>query len=130
MRFAIRRDRVWRQFGLLAGASAGRSWVEISGGELRARYGWLFDRRFPLSSVNGAARRSWPLLLGWRYHPPGIVGLIGSRSNVVEITFDRSWRAWTVFPFSYSRLAVSLEDLDGFLAALEEAAREAGGWKE
>ncbi len=132
MRFAIRRDWYWRPLLLLFGATAGRSWLQVSGGELRARYGWLFDQRYPLGSVSGAGRRSWPLIygVGWRFNFRDSLGLIGSHSNVVEIRFDRPRRAWIVFPVRYRRMAASLEDPDGFIAALEESAREAGGWRE
>ncbi len=143
MRFAIRRDWFWRPLLLLLGASAGRSWLEIGGGELRARYGWFYDRRYPLASIAGAGRRSWPLILGvgWRFTFGGTVGLIGSLRNVVEIRFDRPRRvdetrvlvdrpSGIVFPVRYRRLAVSLENPEEFLAALEETAREAGGWRE
>ena len=81
---------------VLFGGTAGRSYLELTGDALVARFGWLFHRRFPLKDIEGAARRSWPLLygIGWRSNLLGIIGLIGSHAGVVEIRFRRRRWLW------------------------------------
>jgi hypothetical protein len=122
-RFPIRRSPVWRPLILLFGATAGRSYVELAEDRLAARFGWLFDHSFPLGGIEGAARRSWPWLygIGWRSNLFGVLGLIGSHAGVVEIRLRRRRWLWMLLPLPCNRLAVSLEDPEGFLEALGRA---------
>jgi hypothetical protein len=87
---------------------------------LVARFGWLFNYSFPLADIEGAGMRSWPLLygIGWRSNLFGVIGLIGSRGNVVEVRLRRGQWVWMVLPLPCNRLAVSLEDPEAFLEAL------------
>jgi hypothetical protein len=123
MRFPIRRSPVWVPLLVLFGATADRSYLEVAGDRLVARFGWLFHHSFPLGDVEGATRRSWPLLcgIGWRSNLLGIIGLIGSRTGVVEVRFRRRRWLWMVLPLPCDRLAVSLEDPEAFLEALDKA---------
>jgi hypothetical protein len=123
MRFPIRRSPVWVPLLVLFGATADRSYLEVAGDRLVARFGWLFHHRFPLGDVEGATRRSWPLLcgIGWRSNLFGIIGLIGSRAGVVEVRFRRRRWLWMLLPLPCDRLAVSLEDPEAFLEALDKA---------
>ena len=79
MRFPIRRSPWWVPLLLLFGATPGRSYVELADDRLVARFGWLFHHSFPLADIEGAGRRSWPLLygIGWRSNLFGVIGLIG-----------------------------------------------------
>jgi hypothetical protein len=124
MRFSIRRSLWWRPLLVLFGGTAGRSYLELTGDALVARFGWLFHHRFPLGDIEGAAKRSWPLLygIGWRTNLLGVIGLIGSRAGVVEIRFRRRRWLWMLLPLPFDRLAVSLKDPEAFLEALEKAA--------
>lgn len=119
-RFPIRRDPWWAPLLLLLGATPGRSCVELADDRLVARFGWLFHHGFPLADIEGAGRRSWPLLygIGWRTNLFGVIGLIGSRGNVVEVRLRRRRWIWMLLPLSCNRLAVSLEDPEAFLEAL------------
>jgi hypothetical protein len=92
--FPIRRSPWWVLLLLLFGATPGRSYVELADDRLVARFGWLFHHRFPLAGIEGAGRRSWPLLygIGWRTKLFGVIGLIRSRGNVVEVRLKR--RRW------------------------------------
>ena len=119
-RFPIRRDPLWAPLLLLFGATADRSHVELADDRLVARFGWLFHHSFPLIDIEGAGRRSWPLLygIGWRSNLIGLIGLIGSHQNVVEMRFKRRRWMWLLLPVSINRLAVSLEDPEAFLEAL------------
>ena len=123
-RFPIRRDPLWRPLLLLFGATAGRSSVELAEDRLAARFGWLFHHSFPLSEIEGAARRSWPFFygIGWRSNLVGVIGLIGSRAGVVEVRFRRRRWLWMLLPLPCNRLAVSLQDPEQFLEALGKAA--------
>jgi len=123
IRFPIRRDPWWAPLLLLFGATPGRSYVELAGDRLVARFGWLFHHSFPLTGIEGAGMRSWPLLygIGWRTNLIGVVGLTGSYRNVVEVRFKRRRWVWMLLPLSCNRLAVSLEDPDAFLEALAKA---------
>ena len=119
-RFPIRRDPWWAPLLLLFDATPGRSYVELADDGLVARFGWLFHHSFPLADIEGAGRRSWPLLygIGWRSNLFGVIGLIGSRGNVVEVRLRRRRWIWMLLPLSCNRLAVSLEDPEAFLEAL------------
>ena len=120
MRFSIRRDPWWVPLLLLFGATSDRSCVELADDRLVARFGWLFHHSFPLPDIEGAGPRSWPWLygIGWRSNLVGVVGLIGSRANVVEVRLKRRRWVWMVLPLSCNRLAISLEDPEAFLEAL------------
>jgi len=122
-RFPIRRSLWWVPLLLLFGATPGRSYVELDDDRLVARFGWLFHHSFPLADIEGAARTSWPLLdgIGWKTNLFGVVGLIGSPGNVVEVRFKRRRWVWMLLPLSCNRLAVSLENPEAFLKALGRA---------
>jgi hypothetical protein len=120
MRFPIRQSPWWGPLLLLFGATPGRSYVELDDDELVARFGWLFHHSFLLADIEGAGARSWPLLygIGWRSNLFGVIGLIGSYRNVVEVCFKRRRWMWMLLPLSCNRLAVSLEDPEALLEAL------------
>jgi len=123
MRFPIRRTFWAVPLLLLFGATAGRSYVELTGDRLVARFGWLAHYTFPLAGIESAGRRSWPLIggLGWRTTFLGTIGLIGSYRNVVEVRFKRRRWLWMLLPLPCNRLAVSLKDPGAFLDALAKA---------
>jgi hypothetical protein len=111
---------LWAPLLLLFGGTRGGSYVELADDRLVARFGWLFHHSFPLIDIEGAGRRSWPLLygIGWRTNLIGVVGLVGSHQNVVEVRLKRRRWMWLLLPASINRLAVSLEDPEAFLEAL------------
>ena len=113
---------MWGPLLALFGATPGRSYVELTGDQLVVRFGFLFHHSFPLAGIEGGGRRSWPWLygVGWRSNFVGVIGLIGSRSGVVEIRFRQRRSLWMLLRFN--RLAVSLEDPEAFLEALAKAA--------
>lgn len=119
-RFPIRRDPWWVPLLVPYGATSGRSYVELADDQLVARFGWLFDYSFPLAGIEGAGPRSWPWLygIGWKSNVFGVIGLIGSYRNVVEVRLKRRRWIWMLLPWSCNRLAVSMEDPEAFLEAL------------
>jgi hypothetical protein len=119
MRFPIRIDRIWRAPVLIGGATKQNSYVEVTDGEVSFRYGALFNRTMPKSEIVDAYTREWPWWygIGWRSDLRGVIGLVGSYQNVVEVKLASRSRAWGVFPCD--RIAVSVEDPAGFIAAVK-----------
>ena len=120
-RFSMQLSPFWLPLLTLFGATPSRSFVEIDGSTLRAKFGFFYHT-FPLDDIESAVQRNWPLLfgIGWRTNFVGLVGLVGSRKNVVEIKFRSRHRVNMVIPrLRCDRLAVSLKDPKAFLACLE-----------
>ena len=123
MRFAILMSPLWRPLLLPFGGTPERSYAEIEDGELRVRFGWLFDQRFPLSAVEGASPSHWSVWagIGWRTNFRGTVGLIGTYVNIVEVRFREPQRVRMLLPLTCRRLYVSLEEPREFISALRDA---------
>lgn len=123
MRFPVLISPLWRPLLLALGATPARSYVEIEGGQLHVRFGWLFDKRFPLDKVEAASPSHWPLWagIGWRTNFRGTVGLIGTYVNIVEVRFKERQRVSLLLPLTCRRLYLSLEQPRDFIAALGEA---------
>jgi len=87
MRFHIRIDPVWRPLLLAGGATRENSYAELTDAGVRFRFGLLFDRLIPYEDVKAVFGRSWPFLygIGWRSNLRGVIGLIGSYHDVVEV---------------------------------------------
>jgi len=125
MRFPIRVDPWWRPLLLAGGATRDSSYVEVTDDGVSFRFGFFFRRAVKRDEIAGAALRHWPIWMGvgWRSNLRGVIGLIGSYGGVVEVRLQSRSRAWGVFPCD--RIAVSLEDPEGFIAALEQAPQPA-----
>ncbi|MDP9180509.1 MAG: hypothetical protein M3O21_02165 [Chloroflexota bacterium] len=121
VRFPMRIDPVWRPMLFPLGGTREASFAEVTDDSVRFQFGLLFDRTFPLSDVAGARNRDahWWHGIGWRSNLLGQIGLLGSHSGVVEVRFKTRTRALGVFPCD--SVAISLQDPDGFLAALKGA---------
>lgn len=94
--------------------------MDVGSGRVRFRFGWGFDRSIGQEQIADAYRTRWPLIagIGWRIGG-GCVGLIGSRKGVVEVVLRAPCRARILgLPYRFRRIAVSLEDPDGFLAEI------------
>jgi len=118
MRYAIRRDLLWSPFLVPFGGTARRSFVEVEPGRVRFCFGWGFDQTIGREQIVDAYRTGWPLIggIGWRIGGSR-VGLIGSRTGVVVVVLREPCRARVVgLPYRFRRIAVSLEDPEGFLA--------------
>ncbi len=118
MRFRMRIDPIWRPLLLLGGAIRDNSCVEVGEDSVTFQFGLLFSRTIPRNEIVGVESRHWPLIagIGWRSTLRGVIGLIGSYDGVVEVRLARRTRAWFIFPMD--RICVSLEDPNGFMAAL------------
>lgn len=118
MRFRMRIDPIWRPLLLLGGATRDNSFVEAGADSVTFQFGFLFTRTIPRSEIMGVESRHWPLIagIGWRSTFRGVIGLIGSYDGVVEVRLAKRSRAWFIFPMD--RICVSLEEPNGFMAAL------------
>lgn len=119
-RFAIRIDWWWRPLMLFVAATPANSYVEVSDADVRFRFGAGFDRTLPRDSIAGVARGSWPMINGIGVRAGGeLFGLIGSTAGIVEVAFvDSMPLPFAGWPWSARRLAVSLDDPDGFVAVM------------
>lgn len=120
-RFMMRLDPAWRPLLWVLGGAEPASFVEIDADSVRFKFGYAFDRTVPRSDIEAAALRDWPwwMGIGWRSNLRGLIGLIGSPRGVVEVQLRTSTRTWGVFPCD--RIAVSLQDPEGFVEALSTA---------
>jgi len=121
MRFQIRIDPIWRAPLLLGGATRDNSHVELTDAGVRFRFGLLFDRLVPYEDIKAVFGRSWPFLygIGWRSNLRGVIGIVGSYHDVVEVRLKRRIaRAWGLFPVD--RIGVSLEEPERFIYELEQ----------
>jgi hypothetical protein len=117
--FPIRYGALRRLLSVV-GMGPGLSGLELDDTELRVRMGWAFRAHIPRSSITGARVVSGPVggigVHGWR----GRWLVNGSMAGIVGIDVDPAPRAVAVgIPVRLHYLAISLEDPDAFLAALQ-----------
>ncbi|HET7035042.1 MAG TPA: hypothetical protein VFI42_05105 [Thermomicrobiaceae bacterium] len=120
-RFAIRRAPIWRPLLALFGATAGHSWVDVEPDKVVAQFG-SYHLEIPRDNIEQAERGAWPWLggIGWRVGLGGTLGLIGSMDGVVHLHLRQPQRRRLLgIPIRVRNVYVSLEDPNGFLAALE-----------
>lgn len=119
-RWTIRLDPVWRPFLLIIGARPSTCWVEL-GDVLRVQFG-LFSAEVPLTDLHRGRKIKWPLRygIGVRLAPKKTVGYVGSRHGVVAVRLRGPRRFRVIVPIDRERVAFSLDDPDGFLAALRK----------
>src|SRR5437763_10925408 len=101
------------------------SYVEIEGGTLHVTMGRWFDEKIPVDRVAQVAPSDWPWWggLGVKTAPHHGVGVVGSTEGVVNIKLKEKQKMFLVlFHGEVEQLWVSLEDRDGFMKALSEAA--------
>lgn len=119
-RFLIRVDPIWRPLMLVGGATRNNSYVDVTPQAVTFHFGMLFNHTEDRDDITRVEKRKWPLWmgLGWRTNLRGLVGIVGSYNGVVEVAFNGDNPAWGFFKMN--RIAVSLEDPDGFIALLSE----------
>jgi hypothetical protein len=102
-----------------------RAYVDLDGDMLRVRMGWAFSARIPRRLVARACPGEPPFI---RFtagaHWWGGRWLVnGAPDGIVDIELSEPVRAFCIVPIRLKVLSVSLEDPDGFLAALGAVAR-------
>ena len=112
---------------LLFGATRGTSYVEVRGKVVEFRMG-LYRKRVPRAEIRGARLRRWRPWegIGWRTDREGAVLLVSAGRELVEVSFERPLRGWISLGKRYDRIAVSVEDPDGLIAALGGGEEGAG----
>jgi hypothetical protein len=102
------------------GVTQERAFVQVGERELRVCFGPLFDYRFPLEAVERVAPARWPFWagIGPRVDFRGTVAFVGAYEKTVEVRFKERQRVRMIVPVPCQRLVLSLEDPEGFIAAL------------
>ncbi len=118
--FPIAVSPVWRPFLLPLGVTANRSFAEIADGDLHVCFG-RFDYYFPLDDVEEATLARWPIWagVGPRTDFRGVVALLGTYVNVVEIRFKEPHQIRMLVRVPCKRLFLSLEEPHTFINALK-----------
>jgi hypothetical protein len=121
-RFPVLIKGRWLPLLIPFGVTQERAFVQVGERELRVCFGPLFDYRFPLEAVETAAPTRWPLWagIGPRVDFRGMVAFVGAYENTVEVRFKERQRVRMIVPVPCQRLVLSLEDPEGFIAALEK----------
>jgi hypothetical protein len=119
-RFNMRIDPAWRPLVLVGGAIKSNSYVDVTAEAVTFHFGYAFNHTEDRNDIYEIKPREWPWWagIGWRTNLRGTVGIIGSYKGVVEVAFTGKSKAWGFFPLN--RIAVSLEDPEGFIAELAD----------
>jgi hypothetical protein len=101
------------------GAMESGSYAEVRNDGIHIHFGFLFERTFRKEDISSACRwqPAWWHGIGYRGNLTGRISLLGSHQGVVEIRLKKRTRSWGIFPCQ--RIAVSLQDPEGFLKALD-----------
>jgi hypothetical protein len=121
MKFPIRIDAIWRGPLLAAAVTPGNAYVTLNDEGVHFRFGPLFDRTIPYDQIANVFPRSWPMLygIGLRSNLRGVIGLIGSYDDVVEVRLTKRIRNWVLL-FPCDRISVSLEEPERFVEELSK----------
>lgn len=125
-RFTIKRDTIWKAPLLLIGVMDGRAHVEIENDAVSFCFG-LSKGRIALGEIAAVERASWRMLygIGVRIAPEDTLGFVGSTKNTVAMRLNAPHEFKVPFTMRFTRVAFSLEDPDGFIAALQARLNEA-----
>jgi hypothetical protein len=102
------------------GAPRSADVVMVGATEVEVRLGWMFRARIERDAIVAVARTE-PMRWGWGAHGWNGRWLVnGSSHDIVELTIDPRQPARLLgrWPLRLRTLWVSLEDPDGFMAAL------------
>ena len=121
-RFQMLIDRLWAPAVLVGGATHSNSYVDVTPEAVTFHFGYLFNHTESRDDIREVKARSWPwwMGIGWRSNMRGLLGLVGSYRNVVEVSFESRARAWGILPMN--RIAISVEDPKGLIEALKPPA--------
>lgn len=109
------------------GVTRKRAYVQLQEGELRVRFGPMFDELIPIENIETAEPARWPRWagVGPRANFRGAVGLVGSYDNVVKLTLKEPMDVHLFLaPVKCSRLYLSLDHPDRFLREIGKAPAE------
>lgn len=122
--FRIARDFAWRLPLLIIGATESRSLVTLGDDVVEIQFGFT-KVSIPYADIRGVTGREWSWLLGVGIRIAGdkTLGLVGSTQGVVQIAVRPGSVRGGLFLREPRNVAVSLEDPNGFMAALEQRLR-------
>lgn len=100
------------------------TYAEIHDGVLEVSMGRWFHERIPLAAIAAVAPSEWPWWggLGVKLAHHGI-GVVGSLDGVVNVKLKQPTKMHAIAVVEAEQIWLSLEDRDGFLAALAEACK-------
>ena len=116
-RFPILFSGPQRRLALL-GIRPSRSYVEVDSETLRVRFGWAFQADIPRSLVELVEHSSLRTRRRGVNGTRGRLVVNGSGKGLVRVALREEIRVSNIRPTKLRELTVSLEDPDGFLAAL------------
>ena len=118
--FTIRYTGINRPILSLVGLGPRWSGVTVTDAEVRVRMSWAFNAAIPRDRITEAVRAKKPALFGWGVHGwRGRWVVNGSDDGIVRLTIDPPIHARIlIFAIKPHQLFISLDDPDGFLAAL------------
>ena len=102
------------------GLGPSRSKVTVADDHVHVKMGWAFSGSIPRSQITSAVRAKKPMLMGWGVHGwRGRWTVNGSDDGIVKLTIAPAVHVRSIiFGIALRELHISLEDPDGFLAAL------------
>jgi hypothetical protein len=124
MDFDMRYDRWYRALATAMGLGPGRTTIRIDDTTLHVKYGWAFHLDIPLENI-ASARRLSLRPFSWGVHSAGDLWIVNaSRDGMVGLKLShpvssKSVRLQSSTWGEVRNLCLSLEDPDGFLAALK-----------
>jgi hypothetical protein len=118
VRFPLRRGVPGRIF--LAPLCPRQPYVELTGDSVRVRMGALGGADLPLEKISRVGRMSWPWWggLGVRLGGKGLVAYVAQSGPTAVIDLSEPTKVWMPLPWTSRRVAIAVEDLEGFLASL------------
>jgi hypothetical protein len=118
--FSIARSGIWRLPLKLIGATDARSKAMLEDDAVDVTFG-IAHLRIPYANVRSVTPRrwSWWLGVGIRIAGDKTLGLIGATTGVVQIALYEPTVEGVLFMRRPQNIAVSLEDPEGFIRAVE-----------
>jgi hypothetical protein len=126
MRFPIKISPFWKPLFTVLGSSQASSFVDLDSdaGTLRVKCGIWFSETFSIDEIAEVKPSSWPWYggLGVKLGPTSeSVSVVCSLEGIVAIRFHRPQAMHVLVVVNRPELRISLEDPEGFMAALGEA---------
>jgi hypothetical protein len=100
----------------------GEQHAEVGEGQVRLRYGALGGFSIPVGDVDRLGRIRWPwwsglgVRIGFK-----LVAFVGRSGDLALIELSKPARVRMPFPWTTTRIAVGVDDLDGFLRTIATA---------
>jgi hypothetical protein len=125
--FAIARSGIWRLPLKLIGATDARSKATLEDDVVDVTFG-IARVRIPYTNIRSVTPRrwSWWLGVGIRIAGDKTLGLVGATTGVVQIALNEPTVEGVRFMRRPRNIAVSLEDPEGFIHAVEGRLDRAG----